>query len=66
MAGKFTRRCATPRPSSGTTVQLERCDWLVEVLSTGDVLIITDQTYLELCKELDQQHPGDWEVWDRE
>jgi len=46
--------------------QLDRSDWLVEVISTGEVLIITDRTYLELCDELDESHPNDWELWDRE
>ena len=66
MAGKFTRRCSAPRPSNGGVQQLDRSDWLVEVISTGEVLIIIDRTYLELCDELDESHPSDWELWDRE
>jgi hypothetical protein len=66
MAGKFTRRHPAPRPTGGATMQLDKCDWLVEVLSTKEVLIITDCTYLELCKELDQKYPSDWDIWDRE
>lgn len=66
MAGGYTRRCAPRPPAAGRIAELDRSDWLVEVISTGEVLIVTDRTYLELCDELDQIHPGDWELWDRE
>ncbi len=66
MAGNFTRRCPVRPPAAGRIAQLERSDWLVEIVSTSDVLIVSDRTYLELCDELDQAHPNDWELWDRD
>ncbi|MCC7543509.1 hypothetical protein IT415_02260 [bacterium] len=66
MAKGFTRRCGAPRPSTPRTPVLERSDWLVEICSTGEVLIVTDRTYIEMSTELNQTHPGDWDLWDRE
>lgn len=66
MAGGYTRRCAPRPPAAGRIAAPVRCAWLVEIISTGEVLVIDDRTYLELCEELDRAYPGDWDLWDRE